>query len=280
VTHAFETDDGRTLTYDRRGTGPLLVCHPGGPGFSSRYFAGGLGGLDERFTLILFDPRGTAASTKPADARSYSTADYVADVEALRRHLGEEQLDLLGHSHGGVVAAAYAAAHPERVRRVILANSLARLLPEAMEAEMQTHADEPWYDAARAGLERESAGEYQNEEELREIVLSFMPMYFARYDDTARQYVERSLTERANPDALKVFNEGLEGWDVRSELAAITAPTLITTGARDFITGPACAQDLAAGIPHAKLVVVEGCGHFPFVECPDRWRKEVASFLA
>jgi proline-specific peptidase len=280
MTESFVTDDGRTLTYERRGSGPLLVCHPGGPGFSSAYFANTLGGLDDHFTLVLFNPRGTAGSAKPADARAYSTADYVADVEALRAHLGEEQLDLLGHSHGGVVAAAYAAAHPDRVRRVILANSLARIRTEAMEAEMQTHADEPWYDAARKALDRESAGDYENDEELREIVQTFMPMYFARYDDTAARYVETSLTERANPDALKHFNEGLEAWDDRAALAKITAPTLIITGARDFITGPACADDLAEGIPHAKLIVVDGCGHFLFVECPERWREEVAAFLA
>src|ERR671936_700691 len=101
MTESFATDDGRLLTFERRGSGPLVVCHPGGPGFSSAYFAGDLGGLGERFTLVLFNPRGTAGSARPDDATAYATADYVADVEALRAHLGEEQLNLLGHSHGG-----------------------------------------------------------------------------------------------------------------------------------------------------------------------------------
>jgi pimeloyl-ACP methyl ester carboxylesterase len=55
---SFTTADGRTLAYRLAGSGPMLVCHPGGPGFSSRYF-GDLAGLGGRFTLALLNPRGT-----------------------------------------------------------------------------------------------------------------------------------------------------------------------------------------------------------------------------
>ena len=48
MTESFRSADGLTLQYHRLGDGPLLVCHPGGPGFSSRYFAGDLGGLDKQ----------------------------------------------------------------------------------------------------------------------------------------------------------------------------------------------------------------------------------------
>jgi pimeloyl-ACP methyl ester carboxylesterase len=57
---SFRIAGGRTLSYRCEGTGPVLVCHPGGPGFSSRYF-GDLAGLGERFTLILLNPRGSEA---------------------------------------------------------------------------------------------------------------------------------------------------------------------------------------------------------------------------
>src|SRR4029077_12309491 len=108
-----------------------------------------LGGLGATRTLILLDPRGTAGSSEPADDSAYETSDYVADVEELREHLGVEQLDLLGHSHGGVVALAYGAAHPKRVRSLIAADALVRLHPEEQEALMERHRDEPWYEDAR-----------------------------------------------------------------------------------------------------------------------------------
>src|SRR5437879_4873637 len=136
---SFRTADGRTLSYRREGSGPLLVCHPGGPGFSSRYF-GDLAGLGASFTLVLLNPRGTEGSDRPPDRRAYATDDYVADLEELRAHLGLEQMHLLGHSHGGVVAQAYAAAYPDRVERLVLASTLARFADghqAAMEASMQ-----------------------------------------------------------------------------------------------------------------------------------------------
>ena len=91
----------------------------------SRYF-GDLAGLWERFTLVLLNPRGTGNSARPKDSGAYQIEDYVADLEELRVHLGLERLLLLGHSHGGVVAQAYAARHPGRVERLVLASTLAR----------------------------------------------------------------------------------------------------------------------------------------------------------
>jgi proline iminopeptidase len=276
VTESFRTQDGRTLAYRREGAGPMLVCHPGGPGFSYRYLAE-LAGLGDTFTLILLDPRGTGGSDP---ASSYATSDYAADLDAVRMHLELERMDILGHSHGGIVAAAYAAEHPTRVRLLILANSLVRLHPEEMEAAMQERSKEPWYEDARAALEQESAGEYESEEELADITGRFWPMYFARYDDRARAYLAESIApERPNPDALREFNEGLETWDMRGELPLIKSPTLVITGERDFVTGPACSEEIAEGIAGARLVIVPDCGHFTFVECPERFRSEVTRFL-
>ena len=122
---SFRTGDGRMLTYRREGTGPVLVCHPGGPGFSSRYF-GDLAGLGGSFTLVLLNPRGTEGSDRPADPHAYATEDYVGDLEELRVHLGLDRMLLLGHSHGGLVAHAYAAAHPDHVEKLVLARNRPR----------------------------------------------------------------------------------------------------------------------------------------------------------
>ena len=182
MSESFTTADGRLLSYDREGEGPLLVCHPGGPGFSSRYF-GDLAGLGASFTLVKLNPRGTEGSDRPADPRAYETPDYVADLEELRNHLGVERLDLLGHSHGGVVAMAYAAEYPARVRRLVLMSTLPRFQAEqvsAMEAAMLAKAGEPWYEDARAALDAEQAGEFDSDEALAELVLREYPFYFSQ----------------------------------------------------------------------------------------------------
>ncbi|TMD11254.1 MAG: alpha/beta hydrolase [Chloroflexi bacterium] len=105
-----------------------MVCHPGGPGFSATYF-GDLAALWEQHTLIMLNPRGTGGSDRPNDSRAYQIDDYVSDVEQLRQHLGLERMLLLGHSHGGVVAMAYAATFPDRVRRLVLASTLMPFRP-------------------------------------------------------------------------------------------------------------------------------------------------------
>jgi proline iminopeptidase len=278
---SFRTADGRVLAYRREGSGPLLVCHPGGPGFSSRYF-GDLAGLGESFTLILVDPRGTGGSDRPADPRAYTTEDYVADVDQLRAHLGLERMLLLGHSHGGVVAAAYAVAHPERVEKLVLASTLARFAEE-QEAEMlrmmEAHADQPWYAEAREAIDREQAGNFDGEEELQELVRLEMPFYFAEYGDEERRYIEWLGEEKPNPDALHLFNtETWPTFDQTAGLSSVSAPTLVITGELDFITGPVCAADFAA-IPKQRTVLIEGCGHFILREARDRFRDEVTAFL-
>jgi proline-specific peptidase len=270
------------LAYRREGSGRPLVCHPGGPGFSSLYL-GDLGGLGAHAELVLVDPRGTGGSPRPDDARAYTTADYVADLEELRADLGLDELDLLGHSHGGVVAMAYAAAHPDRVRRLVLASTLPRFRAEqeqAMVAAMEAKSGEPWYADAREALEREQAGDFGSDEELGELVAREIPFYFAGYGEPERAYHAQISAEVPNGDALRLFNEEIfAAFDLRPELERITAPTLVITGEQDFITGPLCLAEIVEGIPQADAVVLPGVGHFIFVEARDRFREEVARWL-
>jgi pimeloyl-ACP methyl ester carboxylesterase len=278
---SFRTADGRTLSYRREGSGRTLVCHPGGPGFSARYF-GDLAGLGEHFELILLNPRGSEGSDRPADARAYATDDYVADLDELRGHLGLERMLLLGHSHGGVVAQAYAAAHPRNVARLVLASTLARFAreqAEAMEAWMQAKADESWYQDARTALEDEQAGRFESDAELGELAVREFPFYFASYGPAEREYLETLRGEVPVADALLLFNnEIFPTVDLRPELPKIAPPTLVITGEDDFITGPVCARDLAA-IPGQQTVILPDCGHFVFMEARDRFRDEVVKFL-
>ena len=267
----------------RVGAGRPLVCHPGGPGASSLYF-GDLAGLGEAFELILLDPRGTGTTPAPDDPRAYDLDDYVADLEELRVDLGLDAIDLLGHSHGGIVAIAYAAAHPQRVRRLVLASTLACFhaeQEEAMLAGMRRHEREPWYADAIAALEAEQTGAFTTQEELSELTRREMPLYVSRYGEEERHYLERLEAEVWNADALKLFNEeSFTTFDLRPQLSRIAAPTLVITGEDDFITGPVCARELAELAPRAELVILPAAGHFVFVEAADRFREEVTRFLS
>jgi pimeloyl-ACP methyl ester carboxylesterase len=277
----FLNRSGMALTYVVRGAGPILVCHPGGPGFSSEHLRD-LGGLDKTRTLVLLNPRGTAGSDRPADPRAYELDDYGNDLEDLRLHLGLEAMDLLGQSHGGVVAMDYAARFPRRVTRLLLITTLARFAAaqrEAMEKGMAKRSAESWYVDAVAALEEEQAGSFSSDEEMGALWLREAPFYFARFGESERAYVESLAGETVNADALRLFNtEAFETFDLRRELGRITARTLVLVGEDDFITGPAAAADMTEGIPNCELVTVPG-GHFVFIESPDAFREGVVRFL-
>lgn len=278
----FTTTDGRKLSYRKLGSGPMLVCHPGGPGFSSSYFAD-LAGLWEKFTLVMLNPRGTGGSDRPADSRAYQIDDYVADVEELRRHLAQDRLLLLGHSHGSVVAEAYAAAHPARVERLVLASALARFGPEqeaAMRAGMEKRAGNPWYPDAVAALEEEQEAKFTTDQELSELFFREFPLYFARYGEAEAGYADTLRSETINADTLLLFNrEIFNTFDLRDRLPRITAPTLVITGDDDFICGPMCSAEISAAIPGARQVIVGDSGHMVFVEQAQAFHDEVADFL-
>jgi pimeloyl-ACP methyl ester carboxylesterase len=264
------------------GTGPVLVCHPGGPGFSASYFAD-LAGLWERFTLVMLNPRGTGGSDRPSDSGAYQIDDYVADMEELRGHLGLEKLLLLGHSHGGVVAQAYAAAYPDRVQRLVLASSLARFGKEqetAMRAGMDKRSGQPWYADAAAALEEEQEVTFADDRQLTDLFFREVPLYFAHYGAVEAGYADTLRAETINADALRLFNEKIfNTFDLRERLLNITAPTLVITGDDDFICGPVCAREMSAAIPLAREVIVGDSGHMIFVEQPQAFHDEVADFL-
>ena len=279
---SFTAADGRRLTYRKLGHGPVLVCHPGGPGFSSTYF-GDLAALWEQYTLIMLNPRGTGGSSRPADRRAYQIDDYVADLEALRMHLGLERMLLLGHSHGGVVAQAYAAQHPGRVSALVLASTLARFAAEqekAMKAGMEKRSNQPWYQDAVSALEEEQSGHFETDEQMAELVFRELPLYFAHYGPAEAGYLDTLKTETLNADTLRLFNQEIfTRFDLRERLPKITAKTLVITGDEDFICGPVCAAEICSAIPGARKVIVEDAGHMLFVEQPQLFHDEVADFI-
>jgi pimeloyl-ACP methyl ester carboxylesterase len=278
VIDIFTTPEGLTLSYERRGSGPLLVCHPGGPGCSAAEFRD-FAGLDDTFDLLFLSPRGSAGSD-PAD--DYSLASYAGDLEALRQHLGVEQLDLLGFSHGGMVAMVYAATYSARVRRVVLAGTLAVWDDEAqaaMERGIEARRDEPWFAEAQEAIAEEQAGDFSSMDELIENTRRQAPLYFHRWEGNERTGHEL-FSDFASSEPLHEFNtREFPTLDLRGELRAIEAPTLVVAGEDDMIAGPVCGEAIARELRDGRLVTIPETGHFLYVEQPAAFRTALTEFL-
>jgi proline iminopeptidase len=278
VIEIFTTPEGLTLSYERRGSGPLLVCHPGGPGGSAAEFLD-FAGLDDTFELVLLNPRGSHGSDPAED---YALASYVADLEALLEHLGVEQLDLLGFSHGGIVAVAYAAAFGERVGRLVLACTLAAWGDEAeaaMRRGIEKRRGASWFEAAAKAIEEEQAGEFSSVQELIANAQQQAPLYFHRWEGN-EQVGGLLFSDFAHSEPLHYFNTvEFPSLDLRVELRSIAAPTLVVAGDDDMIAGPVCADAILRELPDGRLVTIPDSGHFVYVEQPEAFRAALTGFL-
>jgi pimeloyl-ACP methyl ester carboxylesterase len=229
----------------------LLVVN-GGPGSSYEYITGldVLAGNERR--VVYVDERGVAPSTKPASG-DYRLESHVADVEAVRAALGAARLDMLGHSWGTVVALAYAAAHPERVRSLILAN------PLALTSEVQKRA---W----------EKLSAYEDTLVPLGLVPAQPPEPVGD-DCTAR---DRARTPRlfANPRHPDIGMHGTRSFmearkkSIEAIMAArVRGPVLVITGDADPY-GQEPFEQVVRTMASAKVTTASlaHCGHDPFLE--------------
>ncbi len=255
----------------------MLVCHPGGPGFDGSYFEY-LGGLADARTLVLLDPAGTGASDPWSDD-AYSLARAAADVDDLRAALDEKRIDYLGHSAGGFVGIRWAALYPESVRRLILVGTFPSFTNELHAARVQQarlHEREPWFEDALQASAKRAASDYADDDEFDALYMSAFRFYFARYGEAERAFVERLAG--CDRRTVESFNDQLASFDLRPDLPRIEAETLIVNGELD--ASRAGEQELLDGIQNARLAIVEGAGHFPWVEQPARFRDAVLPFLS
>lgn len=272
----FAAPDGVELAYHLVGEGEPLVCVPGGM-LASAYL-GELGGLARHRQLVMVDLRGTGESGGPGEVADWRCDRQVRDLEALREHLGLERIALLGHSAGASLVTRYAAAHPDRITKLVLATPGTRSVGIDMTAErrrqvLERRKNEPWYPQVSAAFEAIQTGEGADWAALN-------PMSYARWDAEAQaqQAFEDSL---ANYEALGVFNSpaAFDPPATRAALAKVGAPALVLAGALDWGTDTIAAEEFAGVFPNAQFVVLPGVAHHPWLDDADAFVTTVARFL-
>lgn len=276
---SFESYDGTKIGYHLLGDGRPLVCLPGGPGRSAEYL-GNLGGLDASRQLVLVDHRGVGTSADPADPATFRVDRLIDDVEALRVHLGLDQMDLLAHSAGAVLATLYAASYPERLSRLALITPGLTAIDvdgseEETRAALARRSAEPWYADALAALEEIFSGSRS-----MEAFRASRPFYYGRWDEAARAHSTAGVSER-HQAARQGYFAGLEldPPAVRAALRKLTAPVLLYAGELDPMVTPAIVREAAPLFSDATVIVQPDAAHFPWFEDPAAFAKAVGSFL-
>jgi pimeloyl-ACP methyl ester carboxylesterase len=275
----FTSYDGTKLAYRRAGTGPPLLCLPGGPGRTPDYL-GDLGGLGDRRELILPDTRGTGQSAVPADPATYRSDRLARDVEALRAELGLERIDLLGHSAGGSVAMLYAAAYPQRIGHLVLLSpgmhALGLNVTDAQQQEaIRRRSAEPWYQDAWTAVQAADAGDDSAQTRHR-----YMPFFYGRWDDAARAHARVGFSERARAVQAGFYTPGaFDPAATRARLAKVTAPVMMYVGAVEIGPTPELAAEAVALFPGWELRVHPDAGHYPWLDDPAWFTSTLMAFL-
>jgi proline iminopeptidase len=270
----FAADDGTLLAYREEGSGPPLICHAGGPGLPGDTFDD-LGGLTAHRTLILLDQRGTGRSAFPDDPYSFTPDQLASDVEALRRHLGLDTIELLGHSAGGKVAQVYASRFPECIGALVLVCSWLGSPPDADGERVEIRnqrAGELWYAEA---IEAQEALPYARPAERAMLERMTRPFWYGRWDDAAQAHATRN----DGMVSLRFATVFQRAPVPELQLDKVSAPVLVIGGALDALTPPACSRELAERFSAGHLEILDGAGHFPWVDEPEAFRTVTVAFL-
>jgi proline iminopeptidase len=256
---------------------PVAFVIHGGPGSDHTGFRGPFAPLTQELQLVYFDHRGSGRSGR-GDKSSYTLDENVADMEALRDYLGVGPIVSIGTSYGGMVAMAHAARHPQSVSHLVLVVTAAHSGFVARSREIARQRGTP---EQQALVEDLYAGRIDTPEKLRDYHHGMGSLYARRFDAAAS--MERLARGIHAPEPLNAaFAPGgfMRSMDLRPELGAIRAPTLVIAGRHDWICAPEFSEEIHRLIPGSRLLVFEESSHSIRVDEAERLRREILAFVA
>jgi pimeloyl-ACP methyl ester carboxylesterase len=195
----------------------------------------------------------------------YGHDDLVEDVWALLDHVGARQAYVLGSSFGSTVALKALQRRPDRLRRAVLQGGLARRRLRALEVFL-------------AGVGRLLPGPSRRLPYRRRVAEKLHSEAFAGRPASHWDYL-LDCTGRTPIAAFARHVLMLRSLDLRPVLPEVRQPVLLLCGDRDRVTPRPYAEVLLQGLPNARRVVVEGCGHVPSYSHPEIMAEIVRRFL-
>ncbi len=239
----------------------VIAVH-GGPGVSSDHLEALVPLTKAGVDLVLYDQRGVGRSSPPVDLdpKAYALERYVADLETVRTYTGDASVVLIGHSWGAIVAAAYAARHPDRVSALVLIDPA---------SPTKRGLDAGWESLGHRIDQLQHLGVIHPVEAVGDdctaMIASLLPAFNA---DPLRPLTTDLGSTTCSTGARVRTWAALGDYDLRATLTRITAPVLILDGRMDPYGDTPAEWVPSLRAPH-EVVYLDNCGHRPMHECPD-----------
>ncbi|WP_217184914.1 alpha/beta fold hydrolase [Streptomyces sp. AC495_CC817] len=270
----MHTDDSALPVALTRIGGPAgdpVIVLPGGPCRGPEYL-GDLAGAGRGRPLVVMHPRGTPQTGGLSHGWWTDADDVVAVLDAL----GLDRADLVAHSAGTRLALATAARHGGRVRSMALITPPASWLTGSPYDgdELPADRDDPAVAAAISSLAADEEGD--DEASFREAFLRQAPASYAHWTPLEEAHARVGAVSLASASA---WFTGIPDDAAARILAAQLPRTVVIGGDRDLLTGVRPVLDYAAALG-AEAVLLEHCGHYPWVEQPDPFRDALDEWLA
>lgn len=214
--------------------------------------------LSQKLRVISFDARGHGESGAPAGP--YSAADLADDVVALLDHLGIEMAHVVGLSIGGQTALQLALAHPERVRRIVVSNTGAKI------------------GTAQAWIDRAATVEADGLDGIADAIVEtwLTPSYAAEHPEEVEELT--SMLVGNDPIGYAACCHALSDFDTSEHLIEISAPLLAIGAEDDGPTPPDVTHRLSDGVVDGRFVSIAGA-HIPAFESPELYARSVLDHL-
>jgi proline iminopeptidase len=274
------TGDGVRLFVKKLGNGPRALIIP-----NAVHMFESFKHLADRRTVIFFDLRNRGGSDSVSDASKLARGIHhdVDDLEAVRRHFGISEVDLIGHSYVGLTIILYAMKYPARVGRLI------QIGPLQANAGTQYPADLTGADATLAAFAGKLA-QLRNEgqsndpkETCGKLWALFRALMVANPEDAEKIHwtpcdypnelsFMKHWTENILP-SIQRLHLGAE------EIAKVKPPVLTIHGRRDRQSPYGAGREWATMLPDVRLVTVEDAAHVPWIEAPERVFGAIETFL-
>lgn len=263
------------------GQGPAIIFVHGGPGLSHHYFRPAMDYLAREYELIYYDQRLSGLSAAECDSSKVTLAQWVEDLESVRKGINRDSVILISHSWGARIAIRYAEKYPEHLKGMVFMNPVS-LSPEYAQAALATLQ-------SRITLEDQHKQEsLMNSEAFKNgdpsVIKKLYTNSFAQniFDktiiDSLNLYIPDRATARQQLMGLLYRDPQVSVYNDYNLLGAIATPSLIIHGSYD--ASPIAAVEMMdEKLPNSQLEVIQESGHFSFIERQKRVEKELVQFL-